>query len=156
MKRRHVLMAALALMAAPVVMGTVTPAEAKKADIYQGYFWKAALNGYDTVAYHTVGKPVEGSSKFQTDWKGAKWFFASKENLDKFKSMPDKYAPQYGGYCAYGVSQGAAVKGDPLLWKVVDGKLYVNINKDVVKIWNKDIPGYIQQANSKWPTVLGN
>lgn len=135
---------------------TMVPASvlAAKPQIYTSFLSSAAVGGYDTVAYFTQGKPVKGSSKFVTEWKGAKWYFSSAENLAKFKANPTAYAPQYGGYCAYGVSQNAAVKGDPLLWKIVDGKLYLNINKQVVNIWQKDIPGYITQANKRWPNVL--
>lgn len=130
------------------------PARAGKAPIYTGLLSNAAVGGYDTVAYFTDGMPVKGKSQFRTKWMGADWYFASKEHLEMFKANPTAYAPQYGGYCAYGVSQMAAVKGDPLLWKIVDGKLYLNINKAVVKIWNKDIPGYISKADQNWPKVL--
>lgn len=149
--RRKFVLAGAALAA---VSATAAPALAAKAQIYTSFLSSAAVGGYDTVAYFTVGKPVKGSSKYQTRWKGADWYFSSAENLAKFKANPQAYAPQFGGYCAYGVSQNAAVKGDPLLWKIVDGKLYLNINKQVVSIWNKDIPGYITKANTNWPNVL--
>lgn len=138
--------AALSL-AAPMAMAASAP-------IYTSLFSNAAVGGYDTVSYFTMGKPVKGKDAFQTEWKGADWYFSSKENLEKFKANPTAFAPQYGGYCAYGVSQNATVKGDPLLWKIVDGKLYLNINRQVVDIWKKDIPGYIKQANMNWPRVL--
>lgn len=131
-----------------------TSAHAAKPQIYTGFLSSAAVGGYDTVAYFTVGRPVKGSGKYKTRWKGADWYFSSAQNLAKFKASPEKYAPQYGGYCAYGVSQGYAVKGDPLLWKIVNGKLYLNINRQVVKIWSKDIPGYVTKATAKWPGVL--
>lgn len=141
------LTSATQVIAAPVAM-------AAKAQIYTSFLSSAAVGGYDPVAYFTVGMPVKGSKKHAMEWKGAWWYFSSAENLTKFKASPAAYAPQFGGYCAYGVSQNAAVKGDPLLWKIVDGKLYLNINKQVVKIWNKDVPGYISTANEKWPNVL--
>ena len=144
----------LVAVSAASVFAVPQAAFAAKAQIYTGYFSNAAVGGYDTVAYFSVGKPVKGLSKYKTRWKGADWYFSSMENLDRFKAMPEKYAPQYGGYCAYGVSQNAAVKGDPLLWKIVDGKLYLNINRQVVNIWTKDIPGYIAKADKNWPDVL--
>jgi len=148
MNRRRALAIGLSLALAPA------PAFAGKAEIYTSLFSNAAVGGYDTVAYFTEGKAVEGKSEFHTEWKGADWYFVSQANLDTFKADPEAYAPQYGGYCAYGVSQGSAVKGDPTLWKIVDGKLYLNINKQVVGIWTKDIPSYIDKANGNWPKVL--
>ncbi len=127
---------------------------AAKPQIYTGFLSSSAVDGYDTVSYFTQGMPVKGKDQFKVKWKEAWWYFSSKENLDKFNANPTAYAPQYGGYCAYGVSQNATVKGDPLLWKIVDGKLYLNINKQVVTIWTKDIPGYIEKANGFWPQVL--
>jgi len=139
-------------------LGTLTIAPgvavAAKAQIYTGFLSSSAVGGYDTVAYFTKGRPVKGKKQHATQWKGAWWYFSSNDNLEKFKAMPEAYAPRFGGYCAYGVSQNAAVKGDPLLWKIVDGKLYLNINKQVVNIWNKDIPGYIIKADMNWPKVL--
>ena len=135
---------------------TILPgvALAAKAQIYTGFLSSSAVGGYDPVAYFSKGMPVKGDKQFAMEWKGAWWYFSSGENLAKFKANPTAYAPQYGGYCAYGASQNAAVKGDPLLWKIVDGKLYLNINKQVVGIWRKDIPGYIEKANTRWPNVL--
>ena len=151
MNRRTVLKMTGAAVALPLMANA---ALAAKAEIYTGLLSNTAVGGYDPVAYFTENMPVEGNSDFQTKWKGVKWYFSSQENLDKFKANPTAYAPQYGGYCAYGVSQGAAVKGDPKLWKVVDGKLYLNINPGVQKRWEKDIPGFIKKANKKWPAVL--
>jgi len=155
MKRRDFVFSSIA--AASGLAGlSMVPANAlaAKAQIYTGFLSSAAVGGYDPVAYFTAGKPVKGKDQHTFKYKGATWYFSSAENLQKFKQMPEAYAPQYGGYCAYGVSQKAAVKGDPLLWKIVDGKLYLNINKQVVNIWNKDIPGYISKANQNWPKVL--
>ncbi len=113
-----------------------------------------AINGYDTVAYFTVGKPVKGLDNLAFEWKGAKWKFASAANLELFKANPDKYAPQYGGYCAYGVTQGYLVKVDPEQFTVREGKLYLNYDADVQAKWQKDIPGYISSANQKFPQLL--
>lgn len=109
--------------------------------------------GYDVVAYFTEGKPIEGKSEFRFDWKGAKWRFASAANRDKFAGSPEKYAPQYGGYCAYAVSQGYTASIDPEAWSVVDNKLYLNYSKGVRSTWEKDIPGYIKSADKNWPSI---
>jgi len=114
-----------------------------------------AIRGYDTVAYFTEGKPLDGSDDFSTGWEGATWRFASQEHLDLFVAEPDKYAPQYGGYCAYGVAaQGALVKIEPELWTIVDGKLYLNYNQKVQKNWEQDIAGFIATADEKFPNLL--
>ena len=113
-----------------------------------------AIRGYDTVAYFTESKPVKGSDQFTTEWEGATWKFSSQENLDLFTADPDKYAPQYGGYCAYGVAQDSLVKIEPDLWTIVDGKLYLNYNKNLNAKWKKDIPGFIKTADEKFETLL--
>ena len=91
--------------------------------IYTTLFSNAGAGGYDVVAYFTESKPVEGKDKFQTEHLGADWYFSSQANLDAFKSDPDKYLPQYGGYCAWALSEGSLAKGDPNHWTVLDGKL---------------------------------
>jgi YHS domain-containing protein len=113
------------------------------------------LKGYDPVAYFTDGAPVKGTKEFQYEWQGAKWLFASREHLVMFRENPEKYAPRYGGYCAYAVSRKTTADIDPEAWAIVDGKLYLNLNKDVQNIWNKDRPGYINKADQNWPKLLG-
>ena len=113
-----------------------------------------AINGYDTVAYFTVGKPVQGQDRYVVEWMGAKWKFASQAHLDLFKAKPEQYAPQYGGYCAYGVSQGHLVKVEPDQFSVIDGKLYLNFDADVQALFLKDPAGYIRQADSKFQALL--
>lgn len=113
-----------------------------------------AVKGYDPVAYFVEGKPVKGSGKYAHKWMGAKWHFSSAENRDSFAKNPEKYAPQYGGYCAYAVSQGATADIDPHVWKIVNGKLYLNLSPSVGRIWRRDIPGYIALADKNWPAVL--
>lgn len=113
----------------------------------------AAIGGYDAVAYFTEGKPIKGDSTFKVTYEGASWFFASKENADKFKAAPEKYAPQYGGYCAFGCSRGYKAKTSPDAWTIVDGKLYLNYNTEVRETWNNDHQGYIQKADANWPKV---
>ena len=110
-----------------------------------------AINGYDPVAYFTQSKPVKGSSAFVFSWMNSTWWFASAEDRDEFSRNPTKYAPQYGGYCAYGVSQGHAVTIDPEAWAVIDGKLYLNYSKGVKKTWSEAIPKHLEEANRNWP-----
>ena len=127
-------------------------AHAQKAPIYSDS--SGAIRGYDPVAYFTLKVPTKGSDKFTHQWNGATWRFVSAEHRDLFAKSPEKFAPQYGGYCAYGVAQNYAVSIDPQAWRVVDGKLYLNYSKGVQRDWDKDVPGYINKANTNWPNVL--
>ena len=124
---------------------------AQKSEVFtsKGY----AVNGYDVVGYFTQGKPVEGKKTFLYQWHNAYWLFSTKQNLDSFSRSPEKYAPQFGGYCAYGVSEGHKATTEPDAWTIVDGKLYLNYNKDVQQLWKKDIPGRIIKAEENWPKV---
>ena len=115
-----------------------------------------AIRGFDTVAYFTEGKPREGSDEFTSAWQGATWKFASQEHLDIFKDNPEKYAPQYGGYCAYGVAQDSLVKIEGDNWTIVDDKLYLNYDDDLQEKWEKDIPGFIDAANNKFEPLLSS
>jgi len=129
------------------------PAYAKD-PIYTGTLSDLAVSGYDPVAYFTDGKPVEGKSEFEYEWQGATWRFANAKNLDAFKADPAAYAPQYGGYCAWAVSQGYTASADPKAWRIVGKKLYLNYNQDVQKTWEQDAAGNISKANANWPNVL--
>lgn len=113
-----------------------------------------AIKGYDPVAYFTMKKPVKGSSNFSHEWKGVKWRFSTKDHMKLFMEDPEKYAPHYGGYCAYGVAVNALFDIRPEAWSIVDGKLYLNKNLDVRETWRKDIPGNIKKADMNWPGVL--
>jgi YHS domain-containing protein len=97
---------------------------------------------------------LKGDAKFAQDYDGAKWYFASAENLKTFQASPAKYTPAYGGYCAYAVAKGYTAKGDPEIWSMVDGKLYLNYNTSTQSSWKKDTAGYITSANANWPKVL--
>ncbi|MEO5911070.1 MAG: YHS domain-containing (seleno)protein [Pelobium sp.] len=110
----------------------------------------AAIKGYDVVAYFKENKAVKGNDQFTYEWKDAKWYFANKENLKTFRANPEKFAPQYGGYCAYGYSKGYAAPTIPEAFAVIDGKLYLNYNEQVQQIWKKDIPGYIIKADANY------
>lgn len=112
-----------------------------------------ALKGYDPVAYFKEGKSVKGKNEFRHDWSGAKWYFASAANRDEFAGNPEKYAPQFGGYCAWAVANGYTANIDPAAWKIVDGKLYLNYSRDVQQKWEADIPGFIKKGNENWPKL---
>lgn len=137
-----------------VVAVSGAPAMAKEDPVYTGTFSSLAVGGYDPVAYFTESKPVEGRSAYELKWNGATWRFSSAENLAAFEADPEAYAPRYGGYCAWAVSQGYTASGDPAAWRIVDGKLYLNYNRAIQRRWEKDIPGNIAKADANWPKVL--
>jgi len=114
---------------------------------------EGAIQGFDAVAYFRDSKAVKGSKEFTHLYAGASWHFTSAENLNAFKKEPEKYAPQFGGYCAYGMSRGYKAKTDPDAWTIVNDKLYLNYNLDVRKIWNEKQYEFIEKANQNWPTV---
>ena len=109
--------------------------------------------GYDVVAYFTQAKPVAGKADFSHSWNNAEWRFASAENRDLFAANPEKYAPQYGGWCAWAVSQGYTAPIDPEAWRIVDGKLYLNYSKSVQQRWARDVPGNISKSDRNWPGI---
>ena len=148
MKRRIFLAAVLAATTLSNVACAASP------EVYTGLVEGVGAGGYDPVAYFSADGPKKGEEGISTEWKGAKWRFASEANRDAFKADPEKYAPQFGGYCAYAVSQGATAKGDPEVWTVVDGKLYLNLSTEVKALWSADIPGFITKAKANWPAVL--
>ena len=127
------------------------PAHSQKSEVFQKD--GAALRGYDPVAFFTAQKPVKGSATFSTTWKDATWHFSSPANLNAFIKDPERYAPQYGGYCAYGMAGGYKAPTEIDTWTIVNGKLYFNYNQKVKDTWSRDIPSYIQKADANWPTV---
>jgi hypothetical protein len=114
-----------------------------------------AAHGYDVVAYFSKGSPAVGSDTFALAHDGGTYRFASEANLDAFKASPDKYRPAYGGFCAYGTALGKKLDGDPRQWRIVDGKLYFNLNADIAAEWAKDIAGNIDKADSNWSRIRG-
>lgn len=121
-----------------------------------------AVSGYDVVAYfdleqNPVGsaqpKAVRGNAAYTAEHNGAKWAFSSAENRDKFVANPEQYTPQFDGHCAFGVAKGGKVPANPHLWRIVDGKLYLNITKNVVGFWEEDIQGNISTASTNWSTL---
>jgi hypothetical protein len=113
-----------------------------------------AVGGYDTVAYFQVSKPMQGSHHYQLSFRGAVWRFASAATLKAFLDRPDAYVPQFGGYCAWAVSQHYLAPGDPLQWKIVDGKLYLNANARSKELWEADQSNAIVRGHANWPAVL--
>jgi YHS domain-containing protein len=114
-----------------------------------------AAHGFDAVAYFTDGKAEVGSDSYAVAHAGGTYRFTSKAHLDQFKSDPDKYVPAYGGFCAYGAALGKKFDGDPRYWKIVGGKLYLNLNGDIQAEWSKDIPGNIAKADKNWARIHG-
>jgi YHS domain-containing protein len=112
-----------------------------------------ALKGYDPVAYFTEKKPVAGKAEFTARHQGATYRFSSAANRDAFAAAPEKYAPQYGGYCAFGAAGGYKAPIEPDAWTVVDGKLYLNYNQSVRRQWSSDIPGFVRKADANWPSI---
>jgi len=109
-----------------------------------------AIRGYDPVAYFNQAKPVKGSADITIEHNGATWHFANTANHDLFAADPEKYTPQYGGYCAYGLSKGHLVPTDPQAWSVVDGKLYLNYSQPVRTTWQQGLNDNLQQSDINW------
>lgn len=145
-KKHFVTVLILPLVLATALLGQTAP-------VVYVMMGDLALSGYDAVSYFKDGSPTKGNPEFSYKWMDATWRFSSAENLNSFKAEPEKYAPQYGGYCAFGASQGHLVPGDPQAWKIVDNKLYLNYNREVLGYWLQDVPGNIQKADESWPKL---
>ena len=109
-----------------------------------------AAHGFDVVAYFTAGRPQLGNDQFATAYQGGTYRFASQANLDAFKASPGKYAPAYGGFCAFGAALGKKLDGDPHFWRIVGGRLLFNLNADVQRKWSEDIAGNVAKADDNW------
>lgn len=113
-----------------------------------------AIEGYDPVAYFTEGGATRGSAEFSVEWNGARWWFASADNLAAFQSAPETYAPAYGGWCAYGVAEGYAAETDPVNgWTIHEGRLYLNWDASITQKWRGDVRNYLQSSESNWAGV---
>lgn len=146
--------AVFAFMAMIALFGVTNQALADD-PIYTGSFGNLAVKGYDTVSYFQGnGAPVKGSEKFQTQWRGANWHFSSQANLDAFKANPEKYAPQYGGYCAWAAAHGTLAKADPKIYKLENGKLYLNYDQSIADKWLPRRAELIPAADEKYPTLV--
>jgi YHS domain-containing protein len=153
--RRVLLASGLLALVAPRLALAAEPSVNTLRNSFFGSRTDTAINGYDTVAYFNAGRPVKGDERFVHEWMGAKWLFSSQANLDLFKANPERWAPQYGGYCAYGVAQGKLVKVEPEQFTVRDGRLYLNYDADVQATWLKDPAGYVRTADGKFRSLLG-
>ena len=142
MERLIFLLAFVALM---------SPAIAQEGEVFATE--QGAIRGYDVVSYFKDAKPVKGKKEIKFSYNGATWLFSSDANLKEFKANPVKYVPQYGGYCAYGMSEGHKAPTQPDAWAIVDGKLYLNYDKSVQTNWKKDQPSRIKKADENWPRV---
>ena len=133
------------------IVSTTVSAQKSEIFIKDGY----AIRGYDAVAYFTESKPVKGDEQFSLSWNGATWLFSNNKNRESFKTNPEKYAPQYGGYCAFGLSRGYKASTEADAFTIVEGKLFLNYNLAVRAEWNKDQKQYIGKADKNWPEVKG-
>lgn len=143
---------AIALIAISVSVLLTSMAHAGSVDNYVNDN-QVALSGYDPVAYFVKNKPRKGNQKYTAVHNGVIYRFESADNRDTFNTNPNRYAPQYGGFCAFGAAMGKKFDGDPKAWKIVDDKLYINLNSRVQTRWVKDIPGYIGLGNSNWEEI---
>lgn len=154
MTRRNLLLGGVALAAAGAVSAfALLPAFGESGPVYHGAVEGVAINGYDAVAYFSEGKPVEGSDAHTLRWRDATWRFASAANRDAFAVEPERYAPQYGGFCAFAMAQGQKVRTDPAAFSIVDDKLYLNYDRPVRERWEADRDGLIEAADQRWPKV---
>lgn len=151
---RHVALKFAVVAMAALAVPVAAPAAPKPAPEVSVAADRLAAGGYDVTAYFLQGQPARGSAAHQLNYKGATWRFASAENLGKFKADPAAYAPQFGGYCAWAVSQGYVAPGDPQQWKIVDGKLYLNFNARAKELWEADQADAIVRGHANWPAVL--
>lgn len=134
------------------VMAFSAPAgsEAIAADSLETKLQGVAIQGYDPVAYFTEGRAVRGKSNYFFTWNDARWLFANAEHRDRFAADPERYAPKFRGYCAYGMSMGKQVAADPQEWTIVDGRLYLNYNRKTRDIWREDQTALIKKAEKNW------
>ena len=114
-----------------------------------------AIHGYDAVSYFTDSKAIKGSNKYTASYKSAIYQFSSEKNRDQFQTNPNRFAPQFGGFCAMGVALNKKLDADPTAWKIVEGKLYLNLNKAVQKKWLSDVPTHLATANRVWSGIQG-
>lgn len=154
--KKHLAVSALWIWLAvgAFTVGKTSPTLAEKVisapQVYAATKEKLAVSGYDPVAYFVAGAPTKGLPGISAMHEGVTWRFADDANKAAFLADPAKYAPQYGGYCAYAVSQGYTASADPNAWEIVDGKLYLNYNRSVAASWSKQARDYIKTGDSHW------
>lgn len=128
--------------------------QAKEKAIYATKFSNTAIKGYDPVAYFTENKALKGNKKVSFEWHGSKWLFSSEQHKSLFVTDPEKYAPQYGGWCAYAMSDGRTVSIDPQAFSIYKDKLYLNYSKSVLGHWRKEMDLFISQADKNYPNIV--
>ncbi|MDJ0949464.1 MAG: YHS domain-containing (seleno)protein [Alphaproteobacteria bacterium] len=147
----------LAALMSSALLSAVVPAQAAdEINAVPGFSIAGAplaLHGYDPVAYFTKGGPVRGSDTLVHVHQGVAYRFSSQAHLDSFKQNPERYLPEYGGFCAFGVSVGKKFDGDPLLWKIDGGRLYLNLNEEIYQTFLKDIDGNVLKADKNWQKI---
>lgn len=111
------------------------------------------VGGYDPVSYFAGPRPVRGNGRYTAEYQGVTYLFANEADKSAFEKEPEKYLPAFGGYCAYGVAIGKKFWGDPEVWEIVDGTLYLNLDKSIQQEWDKDKPGYIKKADGNWNSI---
>lgn len=137
-----------------ILLGISVPADAGVDPVNETFWGGVAIHGYDPVAYFTEGKPIKGKKSLRWGFRGAEWRFSSEENLSAFRKSPEKYAPRYGGYCAWAVAQGDTADIDPEAWAIVDEKLYLNYNAEIQKKWESDRSALIEKADEEWRKMV--
>ena len=137
-------------LAAMLIVGAVVSTSAFAQDYTHS---TPGVSGYDPVAYFTEGKPLKGNGYHVSDFQGVTYAFASEDHKELFDANPEKYVPAYGGYCAYGVAVGKKFVADPEVWKIVQGRLYLNLDRKIQRTWKKDIPGNIKKADANWAEI---
>ena len=148
-ERRGIVVATVLCIAASLLLPGSAFAQGDE-PVYTARFSSLAAKGHDVVAYFTVGSPTEGSKDHEVEYRGATWRFASADNKALFEADPERYAPRYGGYCAWAMAQGKKAPGDPRYWKITGDRLYLNYSANVQKDWEVDIPGFIASADDEW------
>ena len=148
---RHMLIALLTIV--PLASVPAQANELKSPEIWTDMHGHA-LKGYDAVAYHLERRPVKGDPAYAVKWKKATWLFANAKNRDAFLANPTKWAPQYGGYCAWGIAEDRTVGINPKIFRIFEGKLYLNLNMKVHREWLEKRHAFISRANEKWPNIL--
>ncbi len=141
---------------AMMLFGSVFAAQAQQVNTTQGLTAAGAplaIHGYDPVAYFTENRARIGKAAFSVAYQGAAYRFVSQANKETFEKDPERFVPQYGGFCAFGVAVGAKFDGDPLLFRIVDNKLYLNLSPDIQAKWQQDIKGNIAKADKNWESI---
>jgi len=151
--RRTTLGLIAATAPATMISGWPSPAQAAEPMVFQRR--GRAIRGTDPVAYFTEGRPVDGARRITHDWNGATWHFASEENRALFAADPERYAPAFGGYCAWAAARGYIAATRPEAWSVYEGRLYLNANLNVRAQWEAELPTIIAEGEANWPAILG-